>query len=256
MLLFGKAMNTLTSSLRALGFSDSEIRTYLTAFEFGPQTVLEIAGKTGLSRQTVYDSIEGLKKRELMTVKQVERKIMYVAEPPSKLLAYAKRRETEFKERVEDLSRNVPALELQMGGDRPIVRMYQGKEGVRAMIEDLTKVQTVDSYELVDGPAMLKVLTDEDLAPYRRMVKSKNIVIKAILSGVVRPAPKGVPGHRKFVPKEDGDFKSHINVVGDIITLTTFSGKMFSLVIKNKPLADAMTVLFKYAHQGVPGKDV
>lgn len=249
-------MNTLASSLRALGFSDGEIRTYLSAFEFGPQTVLEIAKRTNLSRQTVYDAIESLKERELMSVKPQDRKILFAAEPPTKLLAYAKKREAEFKDRVEGLSRVIPSLELQMGGERPVVRMYQGKEGIRAMINDLAQVQTSDGYEIVDGPAMLNILTDEDLAPYRRALKAKNVVTKAILAGIPRPAPKSVPGHRKFVPREEGNFKSHINVVGDIVTMTTFSGKMFSLVIKSKPIADAMNILFKYAHKAVPGPEV
>lgn len=250
-------MNALTTSLKSLGFSDGEIRTYLTVFEFGPQTVLEIAKHANLSRQTVYDAIASLKERGLMAVKEQEKKILYVAEPPSKLLAYARQREAEFSERISDLSRVIPSLELQMGGDeRPVVRMYQGKEGIRAMIQDVAQVQTQDSYEIVDGPAMLNVLTDEDLAPFRKAIKSKNIVIKAILHGVPRPAPKGVPGHRKFLPKEDGNFKSYISVVGDIVTMSTYTGKLFSLVIKSKPIADAMKVLFKYGHQGVPGEEI
>jgi sugar-specific transcriptional regulator TrmB len=249
-------MNSLAVSLRSLGFSDGEIRTYLSAFEHGPQTVIEIAKHTNLSRQTVYDAVEALKDRDLMTVKQNERKILFVAEPPNKLLAYAKRREAEYKDRVEDLERAIPSLELQMGGDRPAVRMYQGKEGILAMINDIAKVQTSSSYEICDGPAMMNVLTDEDLAPFRRAVKSKNITIKAILSGVNRPSPKSVPGHRKFVPREEGNFKSYISVVEDIVMMTTYSGKMFSLVIKNKPIADAMKLLFKYAHKAVPGPEV
>lgn len=250
-------MNTLVNGLRSLGFSNGEVRTYLAIFEFGHQTVLEVAKRAKLSRQTVYDAIATLKERGLILVKEQSHRVLYAAEPPSKLLAYAKRREAEFRERIDDLSRAIPSLELQMGGEsRPVARMYQGKEGIVAMIADLAKVQTSDSYEICDGPAMMSILTDEDLAPYRRAIKTKNIVIKAILSGINRPSPKSVPGHRKFVPREEGNFKSHINVVDDIVTMTTFSGKMFSLVIKNKPIADAMKLLFKYAHKGVPGPEV
>lgn len=218
--------------------------------------MLEIAKRARLSRQTVYDAIASLKERELMTVKETDRKIFFVAEPPAKLLAYAKLREAEFKGHVDDLERSIPSLELQMGGDRPMVRMYQGKEGIRAMIQDAASVNTNEGYEITDGPAMLAVLTDEDLAPYRRAVKSKNMTIRAILHGVNRPAPKSVPGHRKFLPREEGNFKSYINVLGDVVSMTTFSGKMFSLVIKNKPIADAMRILFKYAHKAVPGDEV
>jgi sugar-specific transcriptional regulator TrmB len=250
-------MNTLVSSLRSLGFSEGEIRTYLCVFEFGPQTAIEIAKKTNLARQTVYDAISGLKKRGLMTMNEEGKKVSYAAEPPEKLLAFAKKRESDFKQQIGDLERIIPSLELQMGGnERPVVRMYQGKEGIRAMISDLSTAQTQNSYEIVDGPAMLNVLTDEDLAPFRKAIKSKNIVIKAILHGVPRPVPQSVPGHRKFLPKEDGNFKSYISVVGDIVSMSTYTGKLFSLVIKNKAIADAMRVLFKYAHKAVPGKEV
>lgn len=249
-------MNNLAKSLKSLGFSDGEIRTYLSAFEFGPQTVLDLAKRTNLSRQTVYDAIANLTERGLMISKPQEKKILFAAEPPVKLLSYAKKKEAEFKERVEDLGKAIPSLELQMGGDRPMVRLYQGKEGILAMIQDLLKIQKGESYEINDGPAMLKVMTDEDLAPFRRTIRSMDFSLKAILYGVPRPAPKGVPGHRKFLPKEDGPFKSYINVVGDVITMATYEGKMFSLVIKNKPIADALKLLFKYAHKAVPGPEL
>lgn len=250
-------MKAIDSSLKSLGFLDGEIRTYVAVLENGPQTVLEIAKKTQLSRQTIYDAIEVLQERDLMTVKQLEKKILYVAEPPSKLLTYAKKREAEFKEQIEDLNRTIPSLELCMAGEsRPVVKMYEGKEGILAMIGDLQRIPEGDSFEICDGPAMLSVMTDEDLAPFRKVIKSKNFVHKGILSGVVRPAPRSIPGHRKFLPREEGNFKSYINVVDDIVTMSTYSGKLFSLVIKNKQIADAMRIVFKYAHQAVPGPEV
>src|SRR5512142_2814354 len=131
-------MKDIAPILKSLGLLDSEVKTYLKALENGPGTVLDLAKSTNLSRQAVYVAINSLTERGLMSSALRGKKRFYAAEHPSKLLEYAKRRNEEMKAQTQDLERLLPEIEMQAGGERPVVKLFEGREGLKAIIADLS----------------------------------------------------------------------------------------------------------------------
>lgn len=238
-------MKEISPILKAFGLLDSEIKTYLVALESGPQTAQDLTKRTRLSRQAIYTAIESLVRRGLMTSVLRHTKRLYSAEHPDRLLAYARRRETKLKDYIRDLERAIPELELQMGGERPIVRVLEGKEGVQALLEQTATKRTPTFYEIADYNAMIKVLDLEDLRPLREAIDRNGI--KAI--GLVnRPPFHNRPNIEHFLlPEEFRDFRCDIFVFGDHIGLVTFEGKIYSIIIEHKKLARALEILFVMA---------
>lgn len=250
-------MKDLTPLLRSLGLLDSEIKTYIATFQHGAGTVLDLTKLTKLSRQATYVAIESLIKRGLMSSVLHGKKRLYAAEHPSKLLAYAKRRESEVQERMHDLERAIPELELQMGGERPVVKLFEGKEGIRAIIQDLEMSPSKNPVELTDMVAMRKVLTPDDTKGVRSGMKKVNAHLKGLYAAEHHGAEfsgEPVPGEHIYLPKEFGDFKSNIGIYGDKIAMVTFEGKMHAILIEDKALVKAMRVLFDLAFK--TGKDL
>lgn len=241
-------MKDIVPLLRSLGLLESEVKTYLAGFEHGAGTVLDYTKETKLSRQATYAAIESLTKRGLMTSVVHGKKRLYAAEHPDKLLAYAKRREADMKEKIGELERALPELALQMGGEKPMVRVYEGKEGLRAIIEDMRAHPSQNLVEMTDLAAMYKVLSPEDLAHMRTEMKKIHARVKGIYSGTAIQSPEDID--RFFLPKELGDFKSNIGIYGDKITFVTFEGKMHSVVIESRPLVKTLRILFQLALQG------
>jgi sugar-specific transcriptional regulator TrmB len=218
----------------------------MRALEHGAQTVLELTKRTGLSRQATYVAIDSLKERGLMTTTQQGKKTLYSAEHPDKLLAYAKRREVEMKERVKDLERSIPELELQIGGERPIVRMFEGKEGLWAIMEDTMKSKPKHVFEITDRKAMVKIIKDEERLPLRNTVTKFNTHVDGFYT-VEAPYPSPKTAIRYILPKDLHDFKSHIQVFDNKVSFVTFEGKMFSVIIEHPAIAKAVTALFTLA---------
>lgn len=244
-------MKDVSPILQSLGLLDSEVKTYMTALENGPGTVLELAKTTGLSRQAVYVAIDSLTKRGIMSSAARGKRRIYAAEPPEKLLAYARRRDAEVHERVKDLERMLPELELRSGGEKPVVRVFEGKEGIFAIIEDMRATKAKQSVEMTDIEAMYKVLKPEDLETMRVELKKAGTKVRGIYYGEKRP--KIVPADRVYLPKEFSDFRSNIGIYGDKLALVTFEGKMYSIIIESKALSKALRTLFELAFKG--GKD-
>ena len=243
-------MKDVSQILKSLGLVDSEIKTYMQALQHGPSTVLDLAKFTNLSRQACYVAIESLSNRGLMSSVERGKKHYYAAEAPSKLLAYAQRKQTEMAERVKDLEHVVPELELQAGGERPTVRFYEGMEGLRSLITDLKESKVKDLVEICDVDAMYKVLTTQDLEPYRNALRSLKTKIRGLYSGAT--SPKTLDVDRFFLPAKYSGFRTNINVYGDKVAIVTFSGTTNSVIIESKDFAKTMRVLFDLALEANP----
>lgn len=242
-------MKDITPILQGLGLMDSEIKTYLKALEGGPSTALELTKRSGLSRQAVYTAIESLSDRGIMSSALRGKKKFYAAEHPDKLLAYAKRRETEMKEKISDLERIIPELELRTGGERPIVRVFEGKAGILEIIEDIQGSDYKHSFEISDLDAMYSVLSSEDLAAMRLAVKKRGVQVQGLYAG--QPSKPSVEVTRNLLPKEMSGFKSNIGIYGDKVALVTFEGKLYSVIIESAALTKAFHILFKLALKGI-----
>ncbi|MEA3249840.1 MAG: helix-turn-helix domain-containing protein [Patescibacteria group bacterium] len=244
-------MKNIAPIMKSIGLLESEISTYMAALEQGPSTVIDLSKKSKLSRQATYTAIDMLTERGLMSSVLRGKKRFYTAEPPTKLLAYAKRKDSELHDKVGDLENMLPELELQVGGERPIVKVFEGKEGLKAISQEIRASRAKENYELTDLDAMFKVLSEEDLKEVRASLEQagQRRRVKALYSG--NPAGSKEDEYHIFLSNADAGFEANIGIYGNKLTLMTFRGKMYSMLIDSEPLTKAMKVLFEHAHNGV-----
>jgi len=238
-------MKDITPILQSLGLLDSEVKVYRTSLTLGATTVVDLSKKTQLSRQAVYTAIQNLMERGLMSTIQSGKKRLFTAEDPDRLLEYAKRRENELKNQINDLKEVLPELKLQSGGEKPVVRLYEGKEGVRALIERLSTDKPTEFVEISDLENLYKVISPEELAPIRKAIYKNNPKFRGIYTS--KSAKKETKSERIYLSEKYNDFKSDILVYGDKIALITLEGKMYSVIIESPHLANTMRILFDLA---------
>ncbi len=241
-------MKDIAPILKSLGLNDSEVKTYLTALENGASAVIDLSKLARLSRQATYLAIESLTKRGIMTSVVHGKKRLYSAEHPSKLLSYARRQEAVMKEHINDLERSIPELELQVGGDRPVVKVYEGKEGIKVIIEEMEKSGRAEYLEFTDLEAMYKVLTPEELQPLRLALGKLQTKAKGIYVGqaISQQRPQA---DRHTLPPEYGGFKTNVTIYTDKIIIATFAGKMTSVIIESELIAKTFRTLYLLAFE-------
>lgn len=239
-------MKDIAPILKSLGFLESETKTYLAALASGPSTVKDLTKQVNLSRQAIYVAIESLTERGIMSSALIGKKRFYSAERPEKLLAYAKRREAAMDENIKDLEQAIPDLELHAGGERPSIRVLEGKEGLRAYLVDLSKENPQTIHELTDRAALLKMVSqEEDLGPIRKHLRKTNSFLKALYSG---PINGNRPNSEIYeLPKEFAGFGADITVYGNTIVMVSLGEKMQTVIIEDGRLAAAMRVIFEVA---------
>jgi sugar-specific transcriptional regulator TrmB len=241
-------MKDISAILYSLGFLESEVKTYLAALAHGPRTVLELTKLTKLSRQATYVVIESLTGRGLMSSVLRGKKRYYVAEDPDKVLSYAQRKEHEMRERISDLEHMLPELKLRMGGEKPTVRLFEGIEGLKTVIENIADAKPEYMYEIADLEALFTIIKPEELSSLVKKLKRVNTKVWGIYSGT--PAGKTLQSNRIFLPKELSNFKSSIGVFGNKVCIMSYEGKMHSVIIENETITKVFILLLKLATKG------
>jgi|JI8StandDraft_1071087.scaffolds.fasta_scaffold00040_27 sugar-specific transcriptional regulator TrmB len=243
-------MKDISPILRALGLAESDVTTYLNTLQHGPSTVVDLSKRTNLSRQAVYLSIDAMTERGLMSSIQRGKKRYFTAEPPTKLLAFAKRRAQQVEDHIGDLEKAIPQLELRVGGEKPVVRLYEGKEAVRAHLEDVQKQRVKHIDEMSDLEALTDSFSEEDLETLRKHVVKHGTTMRRLYTV---PAT-GAKANGRYLPKSMNGFKANIAVYGNNISFTTFANKAFNVIIEDKHIAEAMKHLFELADEGLKKK--
>src|SRR3989344_273406 len=116
------------SALKALGLTNREIEVYLKLLEKGEAPAGALAKETSVSRTHVYEALQSLIDRGIVSSVTRDFRKHYKAAEPEKLLKFV--RETEDK-----IHQLLPQLKiLQKPPEKaPKIEVYEGKEGIKTI---------------------------------------------------------------------------------------------------------------------------
>ncbi len=238
--------NTL---LKSLGFTDSEAKIYLLSLELGPSSVQDIAKKAKVSRVTTYAVIESLAKHGLMSSVEKGKKTLYAAESPDRLVSFMHTKMKEMENTLREVQSAINELKLVQRGDRPVVRLFEGKEGLKAIHDDILKADPDIIYELNNEDAMFSTFARDELMSYATQLDKQKTVHEALVLSSKHLKSRE---HAKLIqlPMAEFAFFGNVTVYANRVALTTFQGKNISVLIESEILAQSMKELFKLAYQG------
>jgi sugar-specific transcriptional regulator TrmB len=127
------------SILKKLGLDDKELKVYLKLLEYGASSVRNLAELAELNRGTTYDVLKSLQERGLVSFYHQETKQKFVAEDPEILLDVLKKQSEDLEKQAEKISEIIPELKSLQDkeGHKPVTRFYEGKIGVRKILQDV-----------------------------------------------------------------------------------------------------------------------
>ena len=125
--------------LKQLGFSEKEIKVYLTLLKSGPSSVRTLAQVSGINRGTTYDILKSLKENSLISFYHKDTRQFFVAEDPSALHKNLEHRIDNLEEVREHLTSVIPELKslFSDSGEKPVVKYYEGYSGVKTVLSDV-----------------------------------------------------------------------------------------------------------------------
>lgn len=170
----------IIENLKAIGFTDNEIKVYLALAGLGEARATEISKKTGLPRTTVISIMERLSQEGLASTNIYHGRNYYWLETPELLKSnLLKRAEIAGKisTQLSDIYRS--------SGEFPSANFYQNKKSIRSFIEkflyDLEKDSIVCTIESPGKGNYRKILGDDYYELLLAGKKKKNVFTKSLV---------------------------------------------------------------------------
>ena len=240
----------LMQELQKIGFSQKEANVYLAMLELGLAAVQDIAQKAGVNRATTYVMIDLLTKRGLVHTVTRGKKRYFAAEEPKRLLQILEERKGSVQKQIEMIENIIPDLEsrFNISGQKPIVRFFEGKEGVKAVHEDILKAKGTALYECVPLDDMVKAFPGMP-TDYRTKLRGKtaDITRKTIYSSEHTAVEDVMAGRNEFrcVPVDGFPLTTEIAIYGDNrVALISYKGSLTGVLIESAEMHQTFKTMF------------
>jgi HTH-type transcriptional regulator, sugar sensing transcriptional regulator len=118
--------------LKEFGLTDAEAKVYLALLELGSTKAGPLIKKAGMHRATVYDCLKRLMEKGLVSYTLKVKMKFFEAAEPDVLMNLLMEKEEHFKEILPQLKSLRKMVEIKQE-----VNVYQGKRGVRTVLENI-----------------------------------------------------------------------------------------------------------------------
>jgi len=235
-----------TQILQETGLSNTEAKVYLALLELGSALAGEITKKSEVNRTNVYDALERLIEKGLVTyVISANRKVF---EPvnPEKLQNILKEKQEKLNSAMKDLQ-----SKYNSSKSKEEATIFKGKKGIKSIFEDVLK----DKKDLFAYGAESKFA---DIFPayqkhWNKQRAKLKIKVKIIYNEKVKKRKikeKLKLLYMKFLPKHY-EFPSTIMVYGNKTVTIVWSELPFGFMIKSKEVVKSnmnfFNILWKIA---------
>jgi len=231
------------SILLHAGLSGNEAEVYTILLQSGQSLASAIAKKTKISRPHVYDSLNKLLEKGLVSYVIKSNRRHYSAANPKELLKYLDEEKDKITEKQKDVEEHLPLL-LKMHSltRKPTsVEVYEGNEGLKTVLKDITDT----GKGFVGFGASSKF---EKILPTFSKVwvkRREQLGIKARLLVVEGVRPISTPMNEyKIIPKEYSSPTSTV-VYGEKVAILLWLNEPIGIIIRNAETAHSYKNYFE-----------
>lgn len=123
-------------ALQKFGLTEKESKVYLATLELDSALVSEISKKAEIPRTLTYDILKKLMEKGLVSYVIKNNKKCFSATDPTNLLTMLKEKEQLIESAMPELLR----LKRTKAKSRPVIQVFEGKEGVKTVFNDVLKL--------------------------------------------------------------------------------------------------------------------
>ncbi len=235
-------MKDISHLMPTLGLNEHEAKIYLACLELGGSSVQDISRETGIKRTTVYNFLEELRARGLVSQVKKGGRTLLLPEDPHVFIQKAEQHLREIKNAVPELMSvfNLPS-------SKPNIRFYQGVDGLRHLYED-TLVVGEKIYGFGDFDKVIAVMGDYIWDYVARRVK-KNIDYQVIAKRGDWLKDPHVHNERQLrnfrLVGATTKFDTEIDIYGGKIAIYSFRKPYAGIIIEDHAVAETMKSVWK-----------
>ncbi|MFH1211838.1 MAG: helix-turn-helix domain-containing protein [Candidatus Woesearchaeota archaeon] len=230
--------------LERSGLSKNEARVYIALLDSGLSSSKPIIKNTGLHRQLVYDALDSLIGKGLVSfVIQANRKHFKAADPKG-FMDYFEKKQEEIDEQKQEFQNILPQLAArkEQSSEKQETTVYSGNKGIKSLIDDMlnqkSEILTIGASEI--EAESFKYHLKFNLPKFHKFREQKKIPYKILFSEELRQRAKELNklkhAQAKVLPKEFTT-NSSTNIYGDKVSIIMWGSSPFGILIKSKEIS-------------------
>lgn len=247
-----------------IGLSPKEHKVYLELLKIGTGKAGVLAKKTELNRTSVYDILESLGRKGIISSYRKGSQTYFSATDPHRLLSYL---EQEKADKVADIEANKVRLEAllpqfislqDISPNRPKVQFFEGEKGILEAYEDtLTSRGPILAYANV-------ATMHEGLPNFFPQYYKRRAAKKIFIRGICPQNEITYERHKhdqeemreiRFLPNAEMTFSPEVNIYNNKMLIASWKEKM-AIIIESKELADLQKLAFELVWQSLPRANI
>lgn len=228
-------------ALKEYGLTDKEIEVYLALLPLGSINIQEIAKRIGLPRTTIYNTLNYLSTKGLVSKIIKGHITFFEATEPKKLI-------NDIEEKKKLLTSALPELEnlKKQIIESSSVEIYEGFKGISTILSEVFR-EKQQTYYFGSYSKSLEIL--KHLPEHSANIRLINkIPAKIIIENFEEPRFRE-KDYKKITElrflKSLKDFPCMIFIFGERVALYTLEGDLVGIIIKNKEVSQAIKIIFE-----------
>ncbi len=239
------------SKLEEAGLTGGESKVYLALLELGPSTTGPIVEKSGVARSIVYQILERLAQKGLVSSVIREKTSHFQAAQPDRLLEYMEERGKELQESKRKLEELLPKLSAMQGAAKESeVQVFTGFKGMISVHEHTyQKLKKGDEYFYMGitelQPPHYHAYWQRDHARRAKVgIRAKLLFSRKTQKRVLANRNSYSGCDARYMPIET-DTPAWFMGYNDVAVISLVSANPITIEIANKEVADSFRAYFE-----------
>jgi len=224
--------------LEKIGLQEAEIKIYLALLKKGLSTATQIAQYTKLNRSHIYDKLEILLEKGLISFVIKDNVKYFKSANPEKIIDYIKEIQKSVQNIIPDLSKI-----KSISKPKTVVELYQGKEGIKTILKNI--VREKKNYSVFGEEGQFQQILPVYIHQFLRDVKHYKMKERLLSKEKKRGKIILTEGNTEIKHLPDKFFSPVTMVVyGDKTTIFIWTEPQFVVLIKDKSVSKAFNSYF------------
>lgn len=240
-----------TKVLKEIGLTETEIKIYLALLSLGATSAGRIVEETGIYRKNLYDALNKLIEKGLVTYVIENKMKIFQAKNPGNLEKYLDEKKAKIEEQKQEVQKTISELNSLFGKAPAEIEseIYRGTEGIKTILKECLNYKEV---LFIGATGDVENRLPYFWPQYNKKREKLKCTWKLLLvhEAKNRPITKSQHYEYKILP----EILSGLNVIyiyGDYVANVIWLEKPIAFVIKHKTLANNYRKYFYYLWDSV-----
>ena len=238
-----------SSDLERIGLNRNEAKVFMALLKSGPSIASELVRITGFHRNIIYDNLDKLTERGLVTYINEEGKRRFAVAPPEALAAMLERESNELESRKKVASSLVPQIsaELAKSRQKQSATIYRGTKAFKGLLREV--VSSGSYFSMGVSNASTDMMGADFWKNFIMQIKRKKVKERLLLNSDFKldslPLENTRNTELRVLPSAS-NMVTETLVYSDKVAIMVYSDPPIATVIEDRFVRDSFTEYFEH----------